>query len=233
MSIYNSIKSRLALGLVWQACMWKVTGSNATQVKNVVTPCKCKYFTDLCCCSWINDVKLKFKLQNSACLPYCLTFYNYLETVHIFKVYYHTTTLPQICKVHTTAQPVVCQIPLVQPQVQSQGRQCEICDRRKWKWGKYLLKNLKAFPWQLLFYARQWPAQSEQLYLTSFPQLRLRVILTFWRWTFFQILAHPVFKMWVIQKPNKVALWNKRHFEEKKNGDYTACLKYSVRIFVE
>ena len=33
---------------------------------------------------------------------------------------------------------------------------------------------------------------------------------------FFPILAHPVFKMWVIQKPNKVALWNKRHFEEKK-----------------
>ena len=33
---------------------------------------------------------------------------------------------------------------------------------------------------------------------------------------FFQILAHPVFKMWVIQKPNKVALWNKRHFEERK-----------------
>jgi hypothetical protein len=39
--------------------------------------------------------------------------------------------------------------------------------------------------------------------------------------------------MWVIQKPNKVALWNKRHFEEKKNGDYRARLKYSVRIFVE
>ena len=33
---------------------------------------------------------------------------------------------------------------------------------------------------------------------------------------FFLILAHPVFNMWVIQKPNKVALWNKRHFEEKK-----------------
>ena len=33
---------------------------------------------------------------------------------------------------------------------------------------------------------------------------------------FFQILAHPVFKMWVIREPNKVALWNKRHFEEKK-----------------
>jgi hypothetical protein len=41
--------------------------------------------------------------------------------------------------------------------------------------------------------------------------------LTFWRRTFFfQILAHPVFKMWVIQKPNKVALWNKRHFEGGK-----------------
>ena len=39
--------------------------------------------------------------------------------------------------------------------------------------------------------------------------------------------------MWVMQKPNKVALWNKRHFEGKKNGDYTACLKYSVWIFVE
>ena len=33
---------------------------------------------------------------------------------------------------------------------------------------------------------------------------------------FFQILAHFVFKIWVIQKPNKVALWNKRHFEEKR-----------------
>ena len=41
------------------------------------------------------------------------------------------------------------------------------------------------------------------------------VKLTLWR-QFFQILAHPVFKMWVIQKPNKVALWNKWHFEEKE-----------------
>ena len=41
--------------------------------------------------------------------------------------------------------------------------------------------------------------------------------LTFWRRIFFfQIVAHPVFKMWVIQKPNKVALWNKRHFEGEK-----------------
>jgi hypothetical protein len=33
---------------------------------------------------------------------------------------------------------------------------------------------------------------------------------------FLKMLAHPVFKMWVIKKPNNVALWNKRHFEERK-----------------
>ena len=33
---------------------------------------------------------------------------------------------------------------------------------------------------------------------------------------FFLILAHPVYKMWITQEPKKVALWNKRHFEEKK-----------------
>jgi len=46
------------------------------------------------------------------------------------------------------------------------------------------------------------------------------------------ILAHPVCKMWIIQKPKKVALWNKRHFEEK-NWECAACLKNSVLIFVE
>ena len=33
---------------------------------------------------------------------------------------------------------------------------------------------------------------------------------------FFLILAHPVYKMWIIHEPKKVALWNKRHFEEEK-----------------
>jgi len=50
---------------------------------------------------------------------------------------------------------------------------------------------------------------------------------------FFLILAHPVYKMWIIQEPNMVELWNKLHFEEKKNGQYIPCLKYSVTIFVE
>jgi hypothetical protein len=38
--------------------------------------------------------------------------------------------------------------------------------------------------------------------------------------------------MWIKQEPQKVALWNKRHFEEK-NGEFAACLKYLVLIFVE
>ena len=39
--------------------------------------------------------------------------------------------------------------------------------------------------------------------------------------------------MWIIQEPNTLELWNKRHFEEEKNGEYIPCLKYSVPIFVE
>ena len=31
---------------------------------------------------------------------------------------------------------------------------------------------------------------------------------------FFLILAHLVYKMWIIQEPNKLELWNKLHFEE-------------------
>jgi hypothetical protein len=48
------------------------------------------------------------------------------------------------------------------------------------------------------------------------------------------ILAHPVCKTWIVQEPNKVVLWNKRQFEGgKKNGECAACLKNSVRTFVE
>ena len=44
-------------------------------------------------------------------------------------------------------------------------------------------------------------------------------------------MAHPVCKMWIIQETERVALWNKRHFEER-NGECAACLKYSVLIFI-
>jgi len=50
---------------------------------------------------------------------------------------------------------------------------------------------------------------------------------------FFFILAHTVYKMWIKQEPNTLELWNKLHFEEKKNGQYIPRLKYSVPVFVE
>jgi hypothetical protein len=66
-------------------------------------------------------------------------------------------------------------------------------------------------------------------YLTMadhFP-LKNQFLLTFWRRNFCLILAHPVYKMWILQEPNKLELWNKLHFEvRKKNGEYTPCLKY-------
>ena len=64
--------------------------------------------------------------------------------------------------------------------------------------------------------------------------LEFFIDLTFWRRNFFfLILAHPVYKMWIIQEPNRLELWNKQHFEEEKNGEYIPFLKYSGPIFVE
>jgi len=57
--------------------------------------------------------------------------------------------------------------------------------------------------------------------------------LIFWRRNIFLILAHSVYKMWIIQEPNTLELWNKIAFWREKNGEYTPCLKYSVHIFVE
>ena len=64
---------------------------------------------------------------------------------------------------------------------------------------------------------------------TSPPQPRL---LTFWRRNyFFKFLAHPVYKMWIIQKPNTLELWNKLHFEEKKKRRvYTVFKIFSTYI---
>ena len=44
----------------------------------------------------------------------------------------------------------------------------------------------------------------------------LKMILTFWSRNYFLILAHPVYKMWIIQEQNTLELWNKLHFEEEK-----------------
>jgi len=113
-------------------------------------------------------------------MPACSTCYSYLERVCIFKVCYRTTNLSQCCKVQTTAQLVGCQLHPVQTQVQSKGRPGEICDRRKWKWGKYLPQNLKVFSWQLLSGRHNqniWGPSMKLLNLTSFPQLRIRAII--------------------------------------------------------
>jgi hypothetical protein len=47
--------------------------------------------------------------------------------------------------------------------------------------------------------------------------------LTFWhRNYFFLFLAHHVYKIWIIQEPNMLELWNKLHFEvQKKRRLYT------------
>jgi len=50
---------------------------------------------------------------------------------------------------------------------------------------------------------------------------------------FFLILAHSVYKTWILQEPNTLELWNKLHLEEEKNWEYIPYLKHSVPIFVE
>jgi len=39
--------------------------------------------------------------------------------------------------------------------------------------------------------------------------------LTFGAGIIILILAHSEYKMWIIQEPNMLELWNKLHFEEK------------------
>ena len=56
-------------------------------------------------------------------------------------------------------------------------------------------------------------------------RVNLSLCLTFGRRNFFfLILAHPVYKMWIVQEPNTLEIWNKLHFEEEKNGEYIPCL---------
>ena len=39
---------------------------------------------------------------------------------------------------------------------------------------------------------------------------------TVWRRNYFFNFSTPVYKMWIIQEPNKLELWNKLHYKEKK-----------------
>ena len=47
---------------------------------------------------------------------------------------------------------------------------------------------------------------------------------------FFLILAHPVYKMWIIQESNTLELWNKLNFEEKKRILYAMFKIFSTYI---
>jgi len=40
----------------------------------------------------------------------------------------------------------------------------------------------------------------------------------------------PEYKIWIIQEPNTLELWNKLQFEEKKNGEYIPRLKLFLLI---
>jgi len=40
--------------------------------------------------------------------------------------------------------------------------------------------------------------------------------LTFWCRNYLFNFSTPVYKMWIIQEPNSLELWNKLHYEEKK-----------------
>ena len=62
------------------------------------------------------------------------------------------------------------------------------------------------------------PNHSVSLYRLSYPGPSTinKTMLTLWRRIFFFNFSTPVYKMRITQEPKKVALWNKRHFEEKK-----------------
>ena len=58
--------------------------------------------------------------------------------------------------------------------------------------------------------------------------------LTFWRRNYFLILAHAVYKMWIIQEPNTLELWNKLHFEKKNTESIlTYLLTPWCRVLLE
>jgi hypothetical protein len=47
---------------------------------------------------------------------------------------------------------------------------------------------------------------------------------------FFLILTHSVYKMWIMQEPNTLELWNKLHFEQEKRRVFTMFKIFSTYI---
>jgi len=55
-------------------------------------------------------------------------------------------------------------------------------------------------------------------------------LLTFWRWNYFFNFSTPCIKMWIIQEPDTLELWNKLHFEEEKWTVYAMFKIFSIYI---
>ena len=67
---------------------------------------------------------------------------------------------------------------------------------------------------QIPLYYIQYRIVSPTLYPLTMPDINLLA-----PELFFLILTHPVYKMWILQEPNTLELWNKLHFEEKKKTE--------------
>ena len=60
------------------------------------------------------------------------------------------------------------------------------------------------------------PLEHHAIWLENMLEVSKNFNYPFGAGIFFLILAHSIYKMWKTQESKKVALWNKRHFEEKK-----------------
>jgi len=75
----------------------------------------------------------------------------------------------------------------------------------------------------------QWPEKWRSAQLETRKQSV--ALWTFWRRNYFFNCSTPVYKMWIIQEPNTLELWNKLHFEErKKRRVYTMLKIFSTYI---
>jgi len=70
------------------------------------------------------------------------------------------------------------------------------------------LKQQNPLAIRYIFYQPAWRHYKEDAYRLYLNLLAPELL--------FLILAHPVYKMWIIQEPNTLELLKKLHFEEKK-----------------
>jgi len=78
------------------------------------------------------------------------------------------------------------------------------------------------------FYVPQfgwWPFRMLTGTLTVLTLFIALSLLTFWRRNYFFNFSTPVYKMWIIQQPNTLELWNRLHFEEKEKRKVYIMLK--------